>query len=102
MLLIPGDIMEFELSNGHDNQQKFRAYFARSRECKPRTIDELVMYVKNLKITAEKHPEIVLRDVTKCPVGFKLVLDYQNPSSKLLGHTLKLSQIPSSSKLAGL
>lgn len=86
MFLIPGDVMEYELAN----DQHTRAHFARLRECKPRTVDDLVRYVKDLRTTAEVDPEIVLRDVTKCPVGFKLVLDCRHPSDKLLRNTLKL------------
>ncbi|KAG0617383.1 hypothetical protein M758_5G185900 [Ceratodon purpureus] len=101
MLLIPGDTVEYELANSSDSQ-KSRAHFARLCDCKFRSVDELEMYVKNLTTTAEEHPELVLRDVTKCPVGFKLMLDYRYPSNELLGETLKLCQILSSIQLAGL
>jgi hypothetical protein len=98
MFLIPGDVMEYELAN----DQHTGAHIARLRECKPRTVDDLVRYVKDLRTTAEVDPEIVLRDVTKCPVGFKLVLDCRHPSEKLLRNTLKLCHVLTTSKHAGL
>lgn len=93
--------MEYELAN-YEDSQKPRVAFARLCTCKPRKADELVKYVESLVASAKEHPESVLRDVTRCPTGFKLVLDFRNPPEKLLEHTLELCRILTSSKQAGL
>lgn len=90
MRLIPGDVMDYayELAYNSHESRVSRAQFARLRDCKPRNVNELETYMASLLTTAKQHPEIVLRDITKCPAGFKLVLDYRNPSNDLLRHTL--------------
>ena len=95
MLLIKGDTLEYVLQM--DNPRSTRR--ATLCQCAARRMDELVEYVKNLVATAQEHPDVVLRSVTRCPAPLKYVLNYDHPSYELLQHTLTLCQILQGSKL---
>lgn len=101
LMLIKGDVMEY-LVNDDNKGYRPRAVFARLSQCERRTLEALVNYAKSLVDSAKVDTEIVLRTITKCPVGFLLVLDHPNPSLELVGLTLQLCQIFTTTKDAGL
>lgn len=98
--LIPGDIMEYEVSrySNYGNETAVRAHVARLRECKSRNAKELESYVDNLVAEAFERPETVLRVITKCSGAFKLVLDRRSPSDDLINDTLLLCKTLSRSR----
>lgn len=100
-MLIKGDVMEY-LVNDDNKGSRPRAMFARLSQCERRTLEALVNYAKSLVDSAKVDTEIVLRTITKCPVGFLHVLDHPNPSLELVGLTLQICQILTTTKDAGL
>ncbi|KAG0627986.1 hypothetical protein M758_2G241900 [Ceratodon purpureus] len=99
MPLMKGDTLEYVLHDMDNHERGPAARRATLCKCKDRKMDEVVEYVKSLLTTAQKHPDIVLRSVTRCPAPLEYVLNYNNPSSELVQHTLVLCQTLQRSKL---
>jgi hypothetical protein len=96
MLLIRGDTLEYVRM---DNQRGPTTRRAKLYRCADRKMVEVLKYVKSLADTAQEHPDIVLRNVTRCPAPLEYVLAYDNPSDELLTHTLVLCQTLQRSRL---
>eukprot|EP01018_Ginkgo_biloba_P035956 Gb_31147 [translate_table: standard] len=80
-----GDVLEFILNS---NSEKQWATFARLLQCSQRTPEVLASYMDKLLL---ENPGKVLREVTKTPAGFLLVLNARKPSFDLVSSVLKLS-----------
>jgi hypothetical protein len=72
-----GDLLEY-VSNGNANCPA--ATYARLLRCGPRSPTSLEGYTSSLASAAVEAPDQVLRDVTRCPVGFEAVLQQPAPT----------------------
>eukprot|EP01018_Ginkgo_biloba_P039118 Gb_11776 [translate_table: standard] len=92
-----GDVFQY---SGNDNPDKPRAMYARLLECKRRSPLALGSYLDKLLSISADNPGKVIREITKCPVGFLLLLGLRKPPLIYASSVLKLADILSNHKEA--
>ncbi|XP_057823678.2 uncharacterized protein LOC131035924 isoform X2 [Cryptomeria japonica] len=85
-----GDVLQFTVN---DNSDRPRAAYARLVQCTRRSPVALESYLDKLLGLCSDGPGKVLREITKCPVGFLLVLELRQPPQGLVTRVLELAEI---------
>ncbi|GLJ15080.1 hypothetical protein SUGI_0246490 [Cryptomeria japonica] len=85
-----GDVLQFTLN---DNAERPRAAYARLVQCRRRSPVVLDRYLHKLLCLCDDSPGKVVREITKCPVGFLLVLELRQPPQGVVCRVLVLADV---------
>ncbi|KAH9330189.1 hypothetical protein KI387_002297 [Taxus chinensis] len=85
-----GDVLEYISNDSNDSP---RILYACLLECKMRSLEDLLAYLDILLMHSVENPARVLREITKCPVGFLQILNYENPPLYFVRSVVELVRI---------